>query len=449
MEDLLIENGIIVRSNEMFYGSIAISNEKITAVYHDGESLPKAKNVIDAKEFMVFPGMIDTHIHLNEPGITHHEDIAHGTAAAAIGGITTVIDMPNLSIPPVYNVESLKKKLECIKNSAVTDVALWASLFPDNFDQLEELYNEGVCAFKSFMCDPENLLAPNQIEEAMSIIKSFGGVAGFRCEDMDILNQLTAEKEAQCLDSRKDYLETRPVEAELTAVKKLISIAKKTGCTTYICHTSHPMVAHEIQKARKEGYPIYGETCPHYFLFSQDDYLQKGGAYKCCPPLRDRKAATELLDCLVEGSLQTLGSDHCPVTLEEKDESKYGYINLHNGMGGCQSMVQATFDYMIHQKHLNPTLLASVFSTNAAKIFGLYGQKGDLLPGFDADVTIIDPNEPWEVKQEELLYVNRFSAYDGLKGIGCPVITLLRGKVIAMNGEIIGTNSGKYVKRYR
>lgn len=447
MLDLLIKDGTIIRESETFIGSVAVAQGKITAVYHEGEHLPEAETVIDARGLMVFPGMIDTHIHLNEPGNTTHEDIAHGTAAAAVGGITTVIDMPNTSVPITNSVENLQLKLACAEKTASTDIAFWGSLLPDNFNQLPLLAEQGVCAFKSFLCDPETMLrSDDELREALKTIKSFGGVAGFHCEDLDIIEDREREKKEQGLDSRQDYLETRPVEAELRAVRRVLAINREVGCTVYICHTSHPAVAAEIGKARAEGYPVYGETCPHYFLLSQDDYLEKGGAYKCCPPMRDKPAAAAIWDCLCKGELDTLGSDHCPVTRAEKDESKYGCIPLFNGMCGCQSMVSAVFDYAVSKRHTDLSVIAGIFSTHAAKIFGLYGQKGDILPGFDGDFTIIDPQGEWEVKPEELLYVNRFSAYDGMKGKGTVAYTIVRGMTVARDGKLCITGAGKWVK---
>ena len=451
MKDLLIEKGMIVTESTIFTGSVSVSDGKIDGIYREDAQLPKAEKIIDARGLMVFPGFIDTHIHLNEPGQTWREDIEHGTKAAAMGGITTLIDMPNTCNPPTYNCAAVAQKMKLINESAAIDVALWGALVNYNLENLKDLHDMGVCGYKCFVCDPGpgeyTSLTDEEMIHAMNIIRDFDGVAGFHCEDDSLITEITNRKRRAGTDTRQDYLETRCVEVELVAAKRVIENAKKTGCPTYICHTSHPMVAKEIGKARREGYPIYGETCPHYLLFTENDYLEKGGVFKCCPPLRSNEARSEMVECLLNDCLHTLGSDHCPVPAEDKDEKKYGCIDLHNGMAGNQSMVQATYDYLIRRKGLNPCFLTKIFSTNAARIFGLYGQKGDIKIGFDGDFTIIDPEKTWFVTQNELEYVNKYSAYDSMSGVGCPVITIVRGNIVAENGEIKG-KYGKFVKAY-
>lgn len=444
MQRYLIKNGTIVRNIEMFKGSVEIADGKIIKVYREGESLPEIAE-IDVSGKLVFPGFMDSHVHMNEPGKTEREDISHATAAAAVGGITTVMDMPNSNNPIISNAENLEMKKECIKKSANVDVAAWGALVNYNFDKLEELNKAGVKVFKSFLCEPDagyTVLTPEEIREAMNIIKSFGGVAGFHCENYPLLQKYRKEVLESMPDSREAYLKSRPVKAEYESAMEVIAAARETGCTTYICHTSHPSILEEIDKARKEGCTIYAETCPHYLIFTNEMYLKYGGRFKCCPPIRDEEARRGLLQCLKEGKIQTIGSDHCPVPEELKDESKFGYISLFNGMAGIQSAVQASFDYLVTKNQVSPTIFAQIFSTNIAKVFGLYGKKGDICEGFDADITIIDPKKEWKVKKEELLYVNKFSAYDDCEGIGCPVMTILRGEIIAKDGKLIMENRG-------
>lgn len=444
MQRYLIKNGTIVRSSEMFKGSIEIADGKIIKVYKENEALPEIAE-IDASGKLVFPGFLDSHVHMNEPGKTDREDISHATAAAAVGGITTVMDMPNSNNPVIFNAENLELKKECITKSANVDVAAWGALVNYNLDKLEALNEAGVKVFKSFLCEPDTgytVLSPEEIREAMKTIKSFGGVAGFHCENYPLLLKYRQEVLETMPDSREAYLKSRPVEVEYESAMEVIAAAKETGCTTYICHTSHPSILEEIDKARKEGFAIYAETCPHYLIFTNEMYLKHGGRFKCCPPIRDEEARKGLLQCLKEGKIHTIGSDHCPVPAELKDENKYGYIGLFNGMAGIQSGIQASFDYLVTKNQISPMIFAGIFSTNIAKIFGLYGRKGDICEGFDADITIIDPGKEWTVKKEELLYVNKFSAYDECSGTGCPVMTILRGEVIAKDGKLIVENHG-------
>lgn len=446
--ELLIKNGTIVRANEMFRGSLGIDNEKISAIFHEGDLLPEANRVIDASGKLIFPGFIDAHVHMNEPGHPEREDILHATRAAALGGITTVIDMPNTNVPPTHNIKEIEVKKEKISQSAVVDVALWGALVNYNFDELEQMAENGVCVFKSFLCNPGPTytnLNEEELVQALSIIHKFNGVAGFHCEDDTIINRLITEKKKVGKETRKDYLDTRPVEAELKAVKTIINAVRNTGCASYICHISHPDVVDVVKKAREEGLEIYAESGPHYLLFSEEDYLREGGRFKCCPPLRSDNCREKLVAMVAAGDIHVLGSDHCPFPAQEKDESIYGCIDTACGMAGIQSIVQATYDEFVNKRNYLPMIITAVFSTNPAKIFGLYGKKGDIAIGFDGDITIVDPELDWTVNPEELAYIHKCSAYDGLKGKGKPVFTILKGDIVMEYGVILQEQKGNFV----
>lgn len=455
MYDLVLKNGKIVLSDAIFDGVIAVNNGKIAALL-DSESNPDAREVIDVKGNYIFPGAIDTHAHLNDPGYEWREDYQHGTAAAAVGGYTTIIDMPLQNEPALTTATIFDKKIAKVSPNAYVDYCFWGGLVPDNFDDLADLNEKGCVALKSFIgpVSPDYAsLNYGQTYEAMQRIQKFGGRAGFHCEDFSTIKwQEQRMKNEGRLDWRA-YLDSRPLIAEMLATVDIIEIAKATGCKAHICHVSHPDVAQKIKEAQQEGYDITAETCAHYLVFSEDDVIEKGPLFKCAPPLRTKADVDRLWDYVIDGTFSGIGSDHSPCTYEEKHSEILGQkienvFDVWGGISGIQSCVQVAFSEGVVKRGVCPTVLANSMAKLPAKAFGIYGQKGDIRVGFDADFTIIDPNQEWEIKAEDLQYVNKISAYVGLKGKGLPVCTIVRGQVVAQNGKLVGTKGfGKFISK--
>lgn len=443
MYDLLIKNANIVTCNNINYGSVAVSNGKIEGVYFNNE-IVDAKQILDLDEKYLFPGFIDCHVHFDEPGYTLREDFKHGTAAAAVGGITTVIDMPLNNKPPVSNKDIFMDKYDLIKEKAFIDYGFWGALVNYNMKDLDQLDEAGALAFKSFICDAgkdyTSLDLP-EVEKALLILKKFNGLAGFHCEDYDMIQKLQQEKLAEGKISAKDYLDSRPLEAELIATKNVITIAEKTDSKIHICHVSHPLVAEEIRKAKAKGIKVTGETCTHYLMFTGDDLMHRGMLFKCSPPLRTKEACEGLWEYICDGTLDCISSDHSPGTLEEKTENHLGTFGAWGGLSGVQTTAQIFFDQLVNHHKLSPSIMASALSKRPAEIFGIYGTKGDIAIGFDADFTVIDQNKTWKISENSLEYLNKISAFVGLEGKGAPVLTIVRGTIIAQAGSIV-VNSG-------
>lgn len=443
MYDLFIKNANIVTSSGITFGGIAVSNGKIENICLNNEALD-AKHLIDLDGKYLFPGFIDCHVHFDEPGYTLREDFTHGTAAAAIGGISTIIDMPLNNKPAVSNKSIFEDKYNLIREKAFIDYGFWGALVNYNMDALDGLNEKGALAFKSFICDAGKdytSLNLSEVEKALLILKKFNGLAGFHCEDYDMIEKLEKEKLSQGKLSAKDYLDSRPLEAELIATKNIISIAEKTNGKIHICHVSHPLVAEEIRKAKAKGINVTGETCTHYLMFTGDDLINKGMLFKCSPPLRTEEACAGLWEYICDGTLDCICSDHSPATSEEKAENHLGAFGAWGGLSGVQTTVQVFFDQLVNQKKLSPTIMASVLSKRPSEIFGIYGIKGDVSVGFDADFTVIDQNKEWKITENDLKYLNKASAFVGLEGKGAPTLTIVRGKIIAKDGNII-SNSG-------
>ncbi len=452
MYDLLVKNGNLVTSERIYKGNVCIKDGKIAAICCDGDNVT-AKQVIDASGKYVFPGAIDSHAHLNDPGFTWREDFAHGSAAAAVGGITTIVDMPLQNEPALTNRDIFAKKEAAVSSQAYVDYCYWGGLVDYNFDNLKELDEEGCVAFKSFIgpVSPDYVsLSYGQAREAMEILAPLGARAGFHCEDYSIIKWNEAREQKKDSHTWRDFLNSRPVVAELIATQNILEIAKETGCPVHICHVSHPQVAEAIRQAQLEGYDITAETCSHYLTFTEDDVMKNGSLFKCAPPLRSQEDVERLWDYVLDGTLCCVGSDHSPCELSEKSEEKHGIFGAWGGISGIQSVMQVVYSEGVAKRGYSPTLLAQCLSEGPAKTFGIYGQKGAIEVGFDADIVIVDPEMEWEITPESLHYVNQISAFVGLKGKGYPELTIVRGQVAAKQGQIVGEKGfGHLVRKHK
>ena len=455
MYDLLVKNGKIVTPEAIEDGNIAVKDGKIAAILSK-DMVPEAKEVVDAKGNYVFPGAIDTHAHLNDPGYEWREDYEHGTAAAILGGYTTIIDMPLQNEPAMTTPELFDKKEAKVSPHAYSDYCFWGGLIPTNFDQLEALDKKGVVAFKSFLGPVSPDYAPlnyGQAYEAMEIIKGFDGMAGFHCEDFNMIKSREKHMiDAGRLDWRA-FLDSRTVASEMVATEAVIAIAEELGCRAHICHISHPAVAQKVYESQQRGSRVTAETCGHYLSFTEDDVLAKGELFKCAPPLRTKADRENLWKYVENGTFSGLASDHSPCSYDEKYNEILGQ-KIHNvfevwgGCSGIQSCVQAIFSEGVSKRGVDPRALANTWAKRPAQAFGIYGKKGDIRVGFDADLIIIDPEKEWEITADELLYVNKISAFVGMKGKGLPVCSILRGNVMAKDGKIVGKGgTGELVKR--
>ena len=452
MFDLVIKNGKIVTSDRIFEASICVKEGKIAAIV-DPQSPVEAEKVIDAKGNYVFPGAIDSHAHLNDPGYLWREDYAHGTAAAGVGGITTLVDMPLQNEPALTDAKICDKKLESVSPNAYVDYCFWGGLVDYNLGNLQELDEKGCVAFKSFIgpVSPDYVsLTIGQAKEAIEILKEYGARAGFHCEDYSIIKWEEARAQRKDKNDWQDFLDSRPLIAELVATQNIIDLAKELDAKVHICHVSHPRVAKIIREAQLQGVDVTAETCGHYLTFTDKDVIKNGSLFKCAPPLREAAAVEEMWEYVNNGTFASVGSDHSPCELSEKSEEKHGVFGAWGGISGIQNVMQVVFSEGVVNRGYSPTLLARSLSEGPAKTFGIYGKKGAIEVGFDADLVILDPEKEWEITPESLYYVNQISAFVGLKGKGLPVCTLVRGDVVAQDGQLTGKRGfGEFVKKIK
>lgn len=447
MFDLVLRNGTVVDSDRMYQADVYVKAGKIGAICEGREEFP-AEEVADVKGKLLFPGAVDSHMHIGEYQ-ADYEEMDTSTAAAVVGGVTCLIDMPvNQQCPSIVSPSLFEEKRKHLEEKSYADFCMWGALVPGNIDKLKEMYDLGAIAFKSFLSGGgADFPAPNmaQVRRALQTIAEFGGMAGFHCEDYWIIKENTDYMIEHKCNTRQAFLDSRPLVAEVIATQNMIELARETGAKIHICHVSHPKVAEMIAQAKREGVDISAETCVHYLVFSKDDLLEKGCLYKCAPPLREKEAGEELWKYLEDGTFTGVASDHSPGMPENRDDTKRPIYEVGNGISGVQTMFQTYYDALVKRK-LSPTLLARTMAEGPAKRFGIYGTKGALKVGFDADIVVFDKDKTWEVKAEDLFYKQKISAYVGYKGVGTPTATYLRGKLVAKDGKLVQTRGyGKVV----
>ncbi|HET7421883.1 MAG TPA: allantoinase AllB [Candidatus Dormibacteraeota bacterium] len=398
---MIVRGGTVVTTRGVERADIAVDGGVIVEVEHD---LDEQGEEIDAAGLHVFPGGIDSHVHFNEPGRTEWEDIGHGTAALAAGGYTAFIDMPLNNLPVTTTVAAFDLKVEAMGRSARVDYGLWGGLVPGNLDQLAPLVERGVMGFKAFMCpsgiDEFAMCDDRTLREGMKRIADLDSILLVHAEDPSLLREPQGP-------TVRDFLASRPPEAEIAAIDTAIAIAQETGCRLHVVHVSTTRGAELIAAAPN----VSGETCPHYLLYSDDDLERLGGLGKCAPPFRAERM----------GLMPVVVSDHSPSTLELKQGEDLR--NVWGGISGCQS----TRQLLLRMDGMELSTVAAVTATNVADRFRI-PRKGDIAPGFDADLWLVDLNHQDVMRRDDLLYRNQFSVHEGQKIRGRTVRTLVRGR---------------------
>jgi allantoinase len=435
MLDLLIRDGLVVRPDGVERADVGVENERIVEIAPAISA--GAREEIDATALHVFPGLIDPHVHFNEPGRTEWEGFETGSSALAAGGGTSFFDMPLNSAPPVLDGESFDLKLAAARKNSHADFGLWGGLTPGNFDKLEELVDRGVVGFKAFMCpsgiDDFEHVDPDTLHRGMRIVAKLGLPVAVHAEDPFILNYHRARVRGRAWS---DYLDSRPLVCEDAAVSRAISTARLTECPLHVVHVSSPRVVVEsIQPERQTGADVTCETCPHYLLLSAEDLPGIGARAKCAPPLRDRAGCDRLIDDLHDGRIDFVASDHspAPASMKTGDDA----FAIWGGISGVQSTLSALLTRWL-ERSLALERVPRLIAQNAAKRFKIAG-KGQLAPGFDADLVLVDTNESFVLHRDELLDRHKLSPYVGMTFRGRVVRTILRGQTIFLNGRMVGS----------
>lgn len=406
-EKILRSKRILIPSG-MVDGAVIIENGLIKEVVEAGEF--NGKDYTDCGNDIIMPGVIDPHVHINEPGRTEWEGFETATKAALAGGVTTLVDMPLNSSPVTTTVDAYDEKVNAAKGKLHTHCYFWGGVVPGNHDQIEPLIKKGVLGFKAFLTHSGIDDFPNVTEEdlrlAMPVIARYGLPLLVHCELSD--DHLVTQGEST---SYMHYLSSRPKEWEDKAIDLMIRLCEETGCRVHIVHLSSADSVAPIQKAKQKGLPITVETAQHYLYFNAEDIPDGNTAFKCAPPIRERANNNQLWDALKAGIIDFVATDHSP-SLPENKETESG--NLMKAWGGIAS-IQLALPVLWtagRKRNITHLQLCKWLCEHPAKLIGKENQIGKIAPGYDADLTIWDDNEKWTVDANRLFHRNKLTPYD-------------------------------------
>ncbi|WP_291424688.1 allantoinase [Deinococcus sp.] len=443
--DLIVRGGLVVTPDGVRQLDLCIGGGEITAVT---ENAPGGRREVDATGLHVFPGVVDAHVHLNEPGRTAWEGFETGTRALAAGGATTFCDMPLNSSPPVLTPERFEEKAALGRAKSLLDFGLWGGLTPLNLEQLDDLAECGVMGLKAFMSHSglEEFPAADDLTlfEGMQTARRHGLVVATHAESNELTRRLSEVARAGGKTGVRDYLESRPVVTEIEAVQRALLFAHETGAALHLVHVSSGEAVALAYEAKQKGTDVTTETCPHYLHFTDEDVERVGAALKCAPPLRSRQVQDELWRELLAGHIDIVGSDHSPAPPDMKISTDF--FNLWGGISGAQSTLNVLLEAAWHQRGVPLEIVAALAALNPARRFGLSG-KGQLAAGFDADFTLVNLNERFTLTDLHDRW--QHNPYRGQSFQGQVQSTYVRGRAVYQHGQFAQPGQARVLKPAR
>ena len=451
---IIIKNGKIINADQTMSADILIEGDKIIRINKD---ITPGNNdiVIDAKGYYIFPGGIDPHVHLNLPTIAGYssDDFYSGSKAALFGGTTSLIDFvtPNKD---ESLMDALKKRKQEASNCLI-DHSFHVS--PVKWDEntaaeIQSCISEGIASFKVYMAYKDSIgLNDDDLLKVMEAVGKAGGIVAIHCEMGDEIETLRNQFFNEGKTTPKYHPLSRPAQTEADAVKKAIELAKIAECPIYIVHVSTALSLKHIRKAQSDGQTVFTETCPQYLLLDDSVYdqeFEKAAAFVLSPPLRKKEDQEALWQAITDGTVQSIGTDHCPFMMDQKREGENDFRKIANGAGGIEHKLSLLFTYGVLQNKISLNRFVELTSANPAKIFGLYPQKGILQPDSDADIVI------WNPKHEETISVKTHhqncdtNIYEGIIVKGKAEVVISKGKIVMQEIKlIVDQPNGNFLKR--
>lgn len=451
--DLIIRGRRVVISDAIAPASIHIQKGVITSVGAYDE-LPANCTLVEAYDSIVMPGLVDTHVHINEPGRTDWEGFRSATRAAAAGGVTTLVDMPLNCIPATTTLEAFETKLEAAQGQCYVDVGFWGGVVPGNTHELRRMFEAGVVGFKCFLVHSGVDEFPNVTESdlraAMPELVRLSAVLIVHAELPGPIDEAlkTLEGAAQTDSPRRyaTFLNSRPRDAENEAVALLIRLSRETGARVHIVHHSSADALPMLRQAKADGVPITLETCPHYLSFTAGEIPDGATEFKCCPPVRERENREQLWSALGEGLIDMIVSDHspCPPVLKLRETG-----NFMQAWGGISSL-QLRLPVMwtgAHGRGYSLSQLAEWLCRAPARLVGLDKRKGAIGAGYDADIVVWNPDKSFRVEPAMIQHKHKLTPYNGRVLRGVVEKTFLRGALVYDAGSFTAGPTGTLLMR--
>jgi dihydropyrimidinase/allantoinase len=455
--DLVLKNSKLVTPAGIFEGGVAVESGKIVAIGKDA-TLPNADKDVDLHGALLMPGAIDAHCHCHAMGRSDWEDFTTGTMAAAAGGITTILEMPQ-TVPPTATVEAFIEKRKTAERDAVVDFALYGGAGEHNIGEIPGIAKEGAIAFKTFMTPPSPgrekdfwglyVTDDGVFLEILKTIAQTGLISTIHAENSQIANYLAKKLQSEGKKDLAAYLQSRPGVTESEGISRALRLASASGTRTHICHVCAKEAVEVIARAKQNGQPVTAETCPHYLTFTADEINHMGPYAKINPPIRKAEDRATLWNALNSGVIDIVASDHGPFT---EDLKNVGLNDIWKA-----SMGAPTLDVMlpVMLTHVNGGLISigeliAAMSEKVAKIFGLYPRKGSLSVGADADMVVVDLKKKKRLRTDQFYTKAKAIAhlYEGMEVEGLPIATFVNGIEVMRDGEVFGKpGSGHFISR--
>ena len=452
--DLVVRGQRVVTPDSTGPASVHVAGGRIVAVGAFDE-VPRGCEVVDAGDLVVMPGLVDSHVHVNEPGRTEWEGFATATRAAAAGGVTTIVDMPLNSIPPTTTLEGFKLKLDAATGKCRVDVAFWGGVVPGNTGELEALLAAGVVGFKCFLI-PSGVeefphVTENELRPALEEIARLGATLIAHAETPGPVERASDSCCGAAAGADGDprryetFLSSRPREAENEAVALLLRLCRETGARVHVVHHSSSDALPSLADAKREGLPLTAETCPHYLSFVAEEIADGATEFKCCPPIRERENRERLWDALREGVIDMIVSDHSPCPPRMKRREEGDFLQAWGGISSLQFRLPVVWTEA-QRRGFTLEDLTRWLALEPARLAGLDGRKGAIAVGFDADLVVWDTEATMRVTPEINQHRHKLTPYEGRELRGVVEATYLRGEKIYERGEFAERPTGVLLK---
>lgn len=430
MAELVVRSRRAVLPDGERPASVVVTDGRIAAVLpYDTDTTAEADERVDLDDTALLPGLVDTHVHVNEPGRTDWEGFATATRAAAAGGVTTIVDMPLNSLPPTVDAAALDAKRAAASGRAYVDVAFWGGAVPSNAGRRSALHDAGVLGLKCFTTDsgvPEfPPLSAAELDAALTELAAFDGLLLVHAEDPGELDRAPAAGATYA-----SFLASRPASAETVAIAGVLASARRSGARVHVLHLSAAGALTDIERARADGVRVSVETCPHYLSLAAEDVPDGASEYKCCPPIRDAANREALWRALAAGAIDAVVSDHspCPPELKQGD-----FVSAWGGIASLQLGLPAVWTQARRRGH-PLTDVVRWMATGPARVAGLAG-KGAITPGNDADLVAFAPDQSWIVDPAALLHRHPVTPYAGRELTGVVRATWVRGRKVDTDAD--------------
>ena len=449
----LLKNGTLVSGEGTEQKDILIEGEKIVKIaphIEDGDA-----EEINVEGKLLFPGFIDGHTHfdLEVAGTVTADDFETGTKAAISGGTTLVIDFASQDKGGHTLKEGLEKWHKKADGKCSCDYSFHMSIVEWNEEtekEIQDMIEEGITSFKLYMTYPAMMVEDRDLYKILKKLNECGCFAGVHCENAGVIDALIEEAKKEGRLGPENHPLVRPDTMEAEAVHRLLVIAKEAGAPVMVVHLTNKKAYEEIVKARENGQTVFAETCPQYLLLDDSAYSKPdfgGAVYVCAPPLRKKEDQDCLWKALANGQIQTVATDQCSFTLEQKAMGKEDFAKIPGGLPGVQTRGALLYTYGVREGKITVEQMCRLLSENPAKLYGVYPKKGALLEGSDGDIVVFDPEKESVISAKTHAYNTDNNPFEGFALHGDIDKVFLRGNLVVEGGKVVKERTGEYVKR--